>query len=393
MNDKFFFFKRFDPASDGAVFSDSGKSLSSLAVPASSMSYMTAKKGHVVVFFNNTTPYEENSLLEGQSFLKANVSIPCEEGNEFTLMEDIMNFVSRKDSNKAIMRFDALSINSTFSSYKVQETSAVVPSIPLNRGTPTQKNLSSGTTIAGVDFFSTENLPLVDYNETAGGIGNPLAKISTWENDSTATLSSDSNYNLVQSTTDNKPAVAAADDIVNTKYVDFYDATFKRYLETTTELEVKRDFVMYCAVVINEETPAYPFYSNDITQDSNGLFPENGGISEFNVRFSDNDALNFKSNVTFPNKYTGSENSDTSLFIFVLRRDHDKNIYIYDKNGDIIASKLYSLETDGSFKFKYLGGALSRIKMKVARFGVVGKDLEDDLCRSIAISLNNHYRV
>jgi hypothetical protein len=393
MNDKFFFFKRFDPASDGAVFSDSGKSLSSLAVPASSMSYMTAKKGYVVVFFNNTTPYEENSLLEGQSFLKASVSIPCEEGNEFTLMEDIMNFVSRKDSNKAIMRFDALSINSTFSSYKVQETSAVVPSIPLNRGTSTQKNLSSGTTIAGVDFLSTENLPLVDYNETAGGIGNPLAKISTWENDSTATLSSDANYNLVQSTTDNKPAVAAADDIVNTKYVEFYDPTFKKYLETTTELEVKRDFVMYCAVVINEETPAYPFYSNDITQDSNGLFPENGGISEFNIRFSDNDALNFKSNVTFPNKYTGSENSDTSLFIFVLRRDHDKNIYIYDKNGDIIASKLYSLETDGSFKFKYLGGALSRIKMKVARFGVVGKDLEDDLCRSIAISLNNHYRV
>lgn len=393
MNDKFFFFKRFEPASDGAVFSDSGKSLSSLAVPTSSLSYMTAKKGYVVAFFNNTTPYEENSLLEGQSFVKANVSIPCEEGKEFELMENIMNFVSRKDSNKVIMRFDALSISSTFSEYKSQETTAVIPSIPVNRGTTTQKNLSSGTTIAGIDFLDTENLPLVDYNETAAGLGNPLAKISTWDNDSTATLSSDANYDLVQATTNNKPAVAAADDIVNTKYVEFYDATYQKFLATTSELEVKRDFVMYCAVVINEETPAYPFYSNDTSQDSNGLFPEGGGISEFNVRFSDNDSLNFKSSVVFPNKYTGSENSDTSLFIFVLRRDHDKNISIYDKNGDIIASKSYSLETDGSFKFKYLGGALSRTKIKIARFGVVGKDLEDELCRQIAISLNNHYRV
>ena len=87
-----------------------------------------------------------------------------------------------------------------------------------------------------------------------------------------------------------------------------------------------------------------------------------------------------------------SETSETSLYSFVLRKDVHGDIYIYDKNGDIVGTKNASLETEGSFKFKYLGGVLAASKMKIARFGVVGKDLGDEMCRYIGQAMYNHYK-
>lgn len=389
MNKKFFFFKRTESAVEGSSYSNTGKSMSSFAVSADLLSYMTSSSGYVILYFNDATPYEENYLVEGQSFEKSRVKVFCSVGKEFELMEGVMNFIARPDNNRAVMTFDFMG-NNTFASVSSDPSEVFVPSIPVSRGTFTPKNLASGTTIAGIDFNDTDNLPLVDYNETA--LGNPTTAISTWTNDGLATLTS-SNYDLTQGTATDRPTVAAADDIVSTDYVELYNASaYQMNLETTDELVLKNDFVMYCTVVIPANTPAQPFYGNKLgSEDSIGIFPANGS-NEFRVRFSDNESLKFSSSIKFPVATNESETSETSLYSFVLRKDVQGDIYIYDKNGDIVGTKNASLETEGSFKFKYLGGVLAASKMKIARFGVVGKDLGDEMCRYIGQAMYNHYK-
>lgn len=388
---KFFFFKRYDTENEGSFYSDSGNGLTSLAISTEFLSYMTANYGSVRMFFNSATPYEENNLLEGQSFEKTNVEVYCDPGKEFDLMEDIMNFISRPDTKKSIMRFDYVSETSTFPNLDmVKSSKAIVPSIPVDRGTFGSKNISSGTVIAGVDFYDTNNLPLIDYNESKL-TGNAGTDISAWDNDDSATLTS-SDYDLAQGIASNRPVIAAPDNIVSTKYVDFYDATNQEYMGTTTDVTIQREFVLYCAVVINKNTPAQPFYSSKLGIESTGLFPPNA-VNDLKIRFNDNDASIIKTSIKFPSSTIEEESSESSLYVFVVRRDSHGDLHIYDRNGDIIAKKPASRQTEGTFDFQYIGGVLDKTKMKVARFGVVDKDLGDDMCKNIAQSLYKHYRV
>ena len=77
MAEKFFLFKRKDPSiSGGALFSDNGKGISVVSLPAKNVAYMTATKGGVTIFFNNSSPFEESNLTTiGESFEKTSVSV------------------------------------------------------------------------------------------------------------------------------------------------------------------------------------------------------------------------------------------------------------------------------------------------------------------------------
>ena len=115
MAQKFFLFKRKDPAvSGGAVFSDNGKGISVISFPASNLAYMAANRGAVTMYFNDSAPFEENSLtLAGESFEKTSVTVSCESGGEADLMEEIINFINR-DTAKNVMKFDATGVENTF---------------------------------------------------------------------------------------------------------------------------------------------------------------------------------------------------------------------------------------------------------------------------------------
>lgn len=394
MNDKFFLFKNSDASVFSSTYSNDGIGISVLGIPASSLSYMTAKSGSIVIFFNDTTPYEENSLLEGQSFQKTNVEVKCEIGKEYDLIEAIMNFISRKESSKTIMRFDATSINNTFKEVAQEDFIAKVHSIPVDRGTQGSSNVT-GTTIAGLDFRSTENLPLADYNETATAIVNNSAgfNLSTWQNDTSATGGSD--YNLTGGTY--RPEIVAPDAVISTKYVTFYKAALtKANFIVDTPISLNKDFTLYLVCRTIPSTPLDPIFGDNISggEKSYGPFIQTS-ISNFIMRFKDSttEATYFKSDEQFPYVKDLTENSENCLYVFVIRRDADKNIIIYNKYGKVIGFKKADNTTDGSFDISYIGGILDKTKMAVSRVGVVEKDLGDELCRSIALSLNDRYLV
>ena len=179
MAEKFFLFKRKDPSvSGGALFSDSGKGISVVSLPAKNVAYMTATRGGVTIFFNNSSPFEESNITAaGESFEKTSVSVSCEIGEESKLMEDIINFINR-DTAKNVMKFDATGIDNTFGvkDSKVQ-IDTKVRALPVERGltgtkaisnTPIELrnaigNVSKGKAInTQIDFLKPENKPLFD---------------------------------------------------------------------------------------------------------------------------------------------------------------------------------------------------------------------------------------
>ena len=105
---KFFLFKRNAISASSTTASDTGDGLDILAVSVDQIAYMTAELGRVVIVFNNATAFEDNGLLEGESFKKTTVSVACEEGGEADLIESIMKFVSSQSVKTNVMRFDAV---------------------------------------------------------------------------------------------------------------------------------------------------------------------------------------------------------------------------------------------------------------------------------------------
>jgi len=175
MAQKFFLFKRKDPAvSGGATISDNGKGISVISIPSTNLAYMAASKGAVTMFFNNSAPFEENSFTtNGESFEKTSVTVSCDVGEESQLMEDIINFINR-DTAKNVMKFDATGSENTFgdkSAKRVIDTK--VRARPVERGvvgddaivTGLDANALVGATGAintQIDFIKTTNKPVFD---------------------------------------------------------------------------------------------------------------------------------------------------------------------------------------------------------------------------------------
>ena len=71
MAEKFFLFKRKDPAiSGGSLFSDSGKGISVVSIPAKSLAYMTATDGGITFFFNDVEVTSAAESVENQKSWK-----------------------------------------------------------------------------------------------------------------------------------------------------------------------------------------------------------------------------------------------------------------------------------------------------------------------------------
>jgi len=169
MSQKFFLFKRKDPSvSGGAVFSDNGKGISVISFPARNLAYMAASRGSITMYFNDSAPFEENSLtLAGESFEKTSVTVSCDTGEEADLMEEIINFINR-DTTKNVMKFDATGVENTFGAKTAKPTiDARVRARPVERGLvgtdAIVTGLDANAVINGIDFLTTDNLPYVDY--------------------------------------------------------------------------------------------------------------------------------------------------------------------------------------------------------------------------------------
>ena len=169
MDQKFFLFKRKDPSvSGGAVFSDNGKGISVISLPVSNLAYMAAEKGAISLYFNDSAPFEENSLtLSNESFEKTSIKVSCEIGKEAEFMEAIIDFINRSTSVN-VMRFDAIGDSSTFGKISPSPViDAKVRARPVERGLVGTEavitGLDANAVVNSIDFLKVENKPFVDY--------------------------------------------------------------------------------------------------------------------------------------------------------------------------------------------------------------------------------------
>ena len=100
------------------------------------------------------------------------------------------------------------------------------------------------------------------------------------------------------------------------------------------------------------------------------------------------------------------------LQVFVIRRDINNRLYMYNKNGDLVASidplhvnsfggpfsKNTDNLTDGDLKIERLGTVKDltdnfQFRGDIGRFGVIQKDIGDAACRKLATDLFNLYKV
>ena len=224
MAEKFFLFKRTEPSvQGGAVFSDNGKGISAVSFPAKNLSYMAADKGSIVMYFNESAPFEENSLtLAGESFEKTSVTVSCEIGKEVDLMESIINFINKR-TNSDVMRFDSSGENNTFASITpLPIIDAKVRARPVERGLAGSDaiitGLDSNAIVNSIDFLKTENKPFIDFAGENISVDDNVA-ISSFSNSGTA----GTDYNASGSSTSGhpKPFCKGPDSACSQKTVSF----------------------------------------------------------------------------------------------------------------------------------------------------------------------------
>lgn len=225
MAEKFFLFKRADPSRQGgAVFSDNGKGISAISLPAKNLSYMAADKGAIVMYFNDSAPFEENSLtLAGESFEKTSITVTCDLGKEVDLMENIISFINKK-TNSDVMRFDSVGGSNTFASITPSPViDAKVRARPVERGLAGSEAIVTGldanAVLNGIDFFKAANKPFIDFDANTLTSFNDNDFVTGWANSGTA--GSSYNYSSGNNTANLMSVLYEADESCSTKSIGF----------------------------------------------------------------------------------------------------------------------------------------------------------------------------
>ena len=429
---KFFLFRKEEINASSVTASDSGQGLSVLALPADSPAFASAGKGHIVLSFNGATKYEESNLTDGESLEKTSVKIPCEIGKEVDLIESILAFISR-EGGKSMMKFDAVDESSTFSpvSYdsKIESKVHINPTKRVTGEASTQSFIGStgtvgadvvSTTIAGIDFGIAENKPIVDYNHIDLESKTVGHEVNSWNNDGTgATLTTLGLMWGLQTCLDVTDHLSKRSAIL--------DGSDHFVVPTLT---VQNDYTLYVAY---QSKYAHAIYSDgdgecfgptigQTVTDSNGAITKmrSGSLGRFVTRHHDrfgafpNTDVNNEDNGTVSYIYPLADVEQPQLFqVFVIRRDSESNLYMYNKDGDLVgfipaldtSSLSYQkpttatdYRTDGDLKIERLGtvadlAASTAFIGRIARFGVIERDIGSASCSKLATDLNNLYKV
>lgn len=433
---KFFLFRKEEINASSVTASDSGQGLSVLALPADNLAFASAGRGFVVLSFNGATPYEESNLTDGESIEKTTVKVPCEIGSEVDLIESILAFISRQ-GGKSVMKFDAVDQSSTFSPVsfdsKIESRVHVNPTKRLTGESSTQTFLGSSgalgitvasTSIAGIDYGTSENQPTIDYNHEGLSSFASGDEITSWANAGTG----GSAYNIASNVGD--PSCVIAKAVAFSQKSAFID-TAEHFI--VPEFSTSNDYTLY-VVYLQRENEAHPLYSDadgqsfgftigQTVEDSSGNITKHKptSIGNFTVRHdtmtgepatarvlgTENGTVDY----TYPD--ADADNYEHVL-VFVIRRDENNNLYMYNRDGDIVSfiaartdtfsSDIGTLKstfatpgrTDGPLKIQRLGTVKDYTSFAfrggLARFGVIEKDIGSASCSKLATDLFKFYK-
>ena len=368
-----------------------------ISIPADKLSFMTAKLGLVCLRFDNAGPYDSVQVANENSIEKTSVEVAVKEGQEVSLMENILNFIS-SDSKQNIMRFDSVDKQSNFKESELEtKVSAIVRTTSTNIVTHGHTP-SSSHVIAGVDFLAESNLPFVDYNHT-GLVGDGQHQ-STWANATAASGGTD------YDTTDEGASNTNVTGSGGTSYIATSSANISagNYFSMNNAVTHDKDYTIYCAFGMPAFTNIYPLYGNTsgCSGFTDGRFNvvsliHDGILGSPAAVRTDNTADGSK-NYKFPDPNLDiSPRNGQSCYVFVIRRDKDHNIFVHNYNGDpvavIPAVTSGNGRTDGTLSIKSFGGVANGYLFKgwLPRFGMIKRDVGYNAAQSIAKDLYDTY--
>ena len=422
MKRKYFLFRREGVSNLSTTSSDFDDTLSVFGVNADQMSYVTAVDGGVVIFFNDATPLQDSNLSENQSLEKSKITVNCDRGKEFELIESIMNFLG-SDNSPSVMRFDSFENKSSIKEVRSSVSlGASVKAKPID--TITGEIVEAGATAEevfrnsknGIDFRGEKNLPILDLdsrNATFSGSN----VLNGWVNSGTggATYSWASNGGSAGT-----PSKTAADAVTDAQTVSFLATNFMSIANTLT---VKGDYTIYTAYVNTQGSLGNLYgsasgetsgFTNDSEHPSKSLPTSNTfGVKHENslglpaiakTTGTDNNTVSY----VFPNTQDENDDDYQLLYVNIIRRDVDGNLYLYNHKGQIVSfipaksglanpSEDSTLpgDTSGHLVLDQVGSQGSNFsgsfKGRLARFGVITRDVGNDFCVNLAKQLFNLY--
>ena len=449
MSKKFFLFRRSDPLGPVARFSENGVDISILGIPADQIAFMTAGKGEVYITFNGAGVYEDNELFVGDSIEKTNVSIACEEGTEMRLIERIMGFVSQS-GGKTIMKFDVLSETAAFDNVIVSSVTNIKSKIKSQPTERVSQKVSSGDVgnrfqniIGEINFGSRDNKPFIDYNhqsfypvDNTDIVAVALAEV---KNAGTGGAAYDINTGTGSVTVQTE--ATSADTGLGQIALQFATDSFLDVPDVT----IKDDYTMYFVIGdpgTGSSGDGFGVLFGDDAGETTG-FSTIGNPDVFTMRHDGLDGKPFR--VKTSDRTRGTEaysfpdrSTDTGIgqrqfcYVFIIRRDKDFNMYLYNHEGELIAfvpaltaasktkvitEKALSKElnkektiikeipkvttstaerTDGNLLIQQLGSAGSNttdsFSLTLGRFGIIKRDIGDANCSQLAQDLFTLYK-
>lgn len=434
MKRKYFLFRKEDLSLLSSSSSEEGDGLSVFGVSADSMSYITAIKGGVVMYFNNATPYEDNQLTDGESFEKTKVVVNCEDGKEVDLIESVMNFLS-SDQSPAIMRFDSVDQSSSLKEVRTSvSVGATIKTHPINRVTKEPSfqldnafTASTGAVINDIDFISAALRPDIDYEFEEGtyNASSPF-ELTALANSGTAGATYDID---LASSVGNITKVDAGSTSGFTKVSGGF--TLSTYLKLTNTYENSESYTLYAVFnpAVNPTNPVGPLYGSD-SGETTGFsvvdtkLPNQSKSAESTIGVRHEDKLSTPAisrtdvydqgisdgttNYVFPVKDTDDPDYQ-QCYVLIIRRDDNGNIIVNNHTGDRIAfiegtdpsrvaSSLGTLpgDTSGVLTIDQIGSSggniTSSFKGHLARFGVIKKDVGEEIARNLAKQMFNLYK-
>ena len=439
MDRKFFFFRREIESPTSTSFSDTGVGVSTIAIPSDNLTFITSELGRVRFTFKDCNGFDEAALEEGESLLKTTITVSCNQGEEATLIENIVNFISR-NTPKNIMKFDVVSSESTFREAVVDDVNDILPAITSAPVKTVSKQPSIGrkaknfqSSIAGI-FFN--ELPVIDYNHE-NLVQTHNAVNTSWKNSGTAGL----DHNLSQQTGSTRTQLASGGDNTLIKPAVLVGTSNAFNLDNV--FEIKQDYTIYVAVNLNGLAGSATYGIGSLYGDLGGGGFGFGGVPNDNGRFNsptmrqsknifavrhsktDSAALGNSTILTgypasvdttstedgsksfaFPDPDPDAKDYDAN-HVFIVRRDILGNMFLHNRNGDIVGklpAKTLEIDpeltnssdfrTDGDLVLGSLGevgGAQSTQRLQLYRFGVINSDIGASEAANLAAQLYSLY--
>lgn len=430
MDRKFFFFRREPESETSASLSDTGVGLSTIAIPSENLTFITAGKKKVTFTFKDCNGFEDSLLLEGESIPKANITVSCKEGEESSLIESVINFLSR-NTPKNIMKFDVVDGESTFNQAVVGDVGDVISVIPANPVNTFTGQVSLGNeqtkfqnTIAGITFPG--ELPVLDFNhELLSNIAEGGGAVSSIPNAGTAAVDT-GNFIFASSgvfgPSDNsslqEKAVVIGSSGLFRINSDFNVTSEDYTIYFAGNFSGGVGLSLYGIGVLYSDTAGECFGFG-------GRHKNNGAINQgddellsrkdvFSVRHAGITGIApFASTVStddgtkadrIPDSNTGASNYNPN-HVFIIRRDKNFNMFLHNRDGDIIAkipaktniddpSLVASSpgRTDGDLVFKAVGTPRNNIgKFFLNRFGIIKSDIGANNAANLAKQLYKFY--